>query len=113
MPCLRMNTEESRDVKRTDADDKPQVRDSATPKNRWGRRASRAAKAPRWRVGLPRLGGDMDQFSEAWAAAGAALKTGDLHADLTSVKWGLAAFLGGKEPGRDGKVLVKLREIID
>ncbi len=30
MPCLRMNTEESRDVKRTDADDKPQVRDSAT-----------------------------------------------------------------------------------
>jgi len=55
----------------------------------------------------------MEQFSEAWAAAGAAFKSGDLHADLAPVKWGLTAFLGGNEPGRDGKVIVKLREIID
>ena len=55
----------------------------------------------------------MDEFTEAWAAAGAALKSGNLHADMTPVKWGLKAFLGGPEPSREGKVLDKLREIIN
>jgi hypothetical protein len=55
----------------------------------------------------------MHQFSQAWKAAQAAYKTGELHDDLKPLKWSLKALISGDEPPKNGKVLDSLRDIIN